>query len=180
MTAVLLVGVEAEITSITAMLDAAIQATPEDAARAVLVQTVPGVGPVSAATLIGELPELGKLDKRRLNALLGVAPRAVHVARTRPRRSPPGTAIVQYVPELDDQKPFGNTRGDAPPRGRYDLLSLFRPRGAAYSPSSSSPADTNQQQSARRRSPASGDPRAIFSILAVQSRSKQLPPGRSS
>ena len=29
---------------------------------------------MTAATLIGELPELGKLDKRRLSALVGVAP----------------------------------------------------------------------------------------------------------
>lgn len=44
------------------------------AIAAALVQTVPGVGPVTAATLIGELPELGNLDRRRLGALVGVAP----------------------------------------------------------------------------------------------------------
>lgn len=69
-----LVGLEADIASITASLGEAVQSTPEDAARAALVQTIPGVGPMTAATLIGELPELGKLDKRRLSALVGVAP----------------------------------------------------------------------------------------------------------
>ncbi|HAM21435.1 MAG TPA: hypothetical protein DCQ04_04030 [Actinobacteria bacterium] len=51
-----------------------LQATPEDAAKEALVQSVPGVGPVTAATLIGELPELGKLDRRRISALVGLAP----------------------------------------------------------------------------------------------------------
>ncbi len=35
---------------------------------------MPGVGPITAATLIGELPELGNLDRRRLSALVGLAP----------------------------------------------------------------------------------------------------------
>jgi transposase len=69
-----LVGVEADIAAVTALLAEAVQSTPEDAAKAALVQTVPGVGPVTAATLVGELPELGRLDKRRLSALVGVAP----------------------------------------------------------------------------------------------------------
>jgi transposase len=35
---------------------------------------VPGVGPVVARTLIGELPELGTLDRRKIAALVGLAP----------------------------------------------------------------------------------------------------------
>jgi transposase len=35
---------------------------------------VPGVGPISALTLIAQLPELGKLDRRQIAALVGVAP----------------------------------------------------------------------------------------------------------
>jgi len=46
----------------------------EDAAKAALLQTVPGVGPQTASALVGELPELGKLDRRRISALVGVAP----------------------------------------------------------------------------------------------------------
>jgi transposase len=37
-------------------------------------RTVPGVGPIVAATLISELPELGQLDRRRIAALAGLAP----------------------------------------------------------------------------------------------------------
>ncbi len=35
---------------------------------------MPGIGCVTARTLIAELPELGHLDRRRLAALVGVAP----------------------------------------------------------------------------------------------------------
>lgn len=46
------------------------------AAMAQLLQGVTGVGRVAAATLIAELPELGKLNRRQICALVGVAPYA--------------------------------------------------------------------------------------------------------
>ena len=39
-----------------------------------LLQSVPGVGPVTACTLLAELPELGRLDRKKIAALVGVAP----------------------------------------------------------------------------------------------------------
>jgi transposase len=39
-----------------------------------LLQSVPGVGPVIATTLIAALPELGKVSDKRISALVGVAP----------------------------------------------------------------------------------------------------------
>ena len=42
--------------------------------RARLLESVPGVGPTTARTLLAELPELGSLDRRRIAALVGVAP----------------------------------------------------------------------------------------------------------
>lgn len=86
----LLAGVDEEIAELDAKLREALQATPEDAAKAALVQTVPGVGPVTAATLVGELPELGKLDRRRLSALLGVAPINRDSGRQQGKRSTKG------------------------------------------------------------------------------------------
>ena len=35
---------------------------------------MPGIGKTSARTLIAELPELGSLDRRKIAALVGVAP----------------------------------------------------------------------------------------------------------
>jgi transposase len=39
-----------------------------------LLQSVPGVGPQLARTLLAHLPELGTLDRKRIAALVGVAP----------------------------------------------------------------------------------------------------------
>src|SRR5690606_28444031 len=44
------------------------------AALAEALRSVPGVGATSVAVLLAELPELGKLDRRRIAALVGVAP----------------------------------------------------------------------------------------------------------
>lgn len=41
-----------------------------------LLRSFKGVGPVSSRTLIGDLPELGRLDRKRIAALVGVAPMA--------------------------------------------------------------------------------------------------------
>lgn len=75
----------ADIRSLIAVLDhriakadahmaAIIAADPELAEVDRRLKTVPGVGPVVAATLIAELPELGRLDRRRIAALAGLAP----------------------------------------------------------------------------------------------------------
>lgn len=39
-----------------------------------LLRSVPGIGPIVARTLLAELPELGRLDRRAIAALVGVAP----------------------------------------------------------------------------------------------------------
>jgi transposase len=38
------------------------------------LQAVPGIGPVTASSLLAYLPELGRLDRRQIAALVGVAP----------------------------------------------------------------------------------------------------------
>ena len=43
--------------------------------RDALLQSVPGIGPVVARTLLAELPELGHLNRRAIAKLVGVAPR---------------------------------------------------------------------------------------------------------
>lgn len=39
-----------------------------------ILGSAPGVGPVTTATLLAELPELGKMDRKKIAALVGVAP----------------------------------------------------------------------------------------------------------
>ena len=65
---------EKRLTEVDADLDAAIAASPLSQATSDLLQSVPGVGRVTALTLVGELPELGHLSRREIAALVGVAP----------------------------------------------------------------------------------------------------------
>jgi len=51
-----------------------IKENPAWHAKDKLLQSVPGVGPVLSATLIGELSELGVLNRKEIAALVGVAP----------------------------------------------------------------------------------------------------------
>ena len=39
-----------------------------------LLQSAPGVGPVLSVTLLADLPELGRLNRRQIAALVGLAP----------------------------------------------------------------------------------------------------------
>jgi transposase len=39
-----------------------------------LIQSVPGVGPTTSATLVAELPELGRLNRQEISSLAGLAP----------------------------------------------------------------------------------------------------------
>ena len=71
-------GLLAVLTRRVARLDAqivrAVQAAPHLRARAAWLRSIPGIGPVAAATLLAELPELGTLNRKQAAALVGVAP----------------------------------------------------------------------------------------------------------
>lgn len=63
-----------ELEGVDAELDQAIQKSPVWRATESLLRSVPGVGPVLSRTLIAELPELGRLSRREVAALVGVTP----------------------------------------------------------------------------------------------------------
>jgi transposase len=65
---------EKELAAVDADIDTDVRASPAWRETEDLLSSVPGVGPVTARTLIAELPELGGLDRRKLAALVGVAP----------------------------------------------------------------------------------------------------------
>jgi len=65
---------EKELADVDADIDAGVRASPAWREKEELLASVPGVGPVTARTLIAELPELGQLNRRKLAALVGVAP----------------------------------------------------------------------------------------------------------
>ena len=51
-----------------------LRTSPLYQAKITLLQSVPGVGPITALTLVAALPELGRLSRREIAALVGVAP----------------------------------------------------------------------------------------------------------
>ena len=55
-----------------------------------ILSSAPGVGPVTTATLLAELPELGKMDRKRIAALVGVAPMNYDSGRKRGYRKTKG------------------------------------------------------------------------------------------
>jgi transposase len=76
----------AERAELGALVAEAVADGPELAADAALLRTAPGVGPVLAATLLAELPELGAPDRRRIASLVGLAPVARDSGQRRGRR----------------------------------------------------------------------------------------------
>ncbi len=69
-----LVWLDRQLTALEAELTKQIRSTPLWRDRDDLLQSVPGVGPVTSRTLLAELPELGRLSPKQLAALVGVAP----------------------------------------------------------------------------------------------------------
>lgn len=67
-------ALEKELAEIDNEIDDHVRGSPVWAAKEDLLASVPGVGPVVARTLIAELPELGSLDRRKIAALVGLAP----------------------------------------------------------------------------------------------------------
>jgi transposase len=63
-----------EITTIETVIGAKIKATPAFAARAEIIQSVPGFAEATALTLLAGLPELGQVSNEVAAALVGVAP----------------------------------------------------------------------------------------------------------
>ncbi|CAA7627368.1 transposase [Magnetospirillum sp. UT-4] len=67
-------ALKAKITLLERKMAEIIQNDPTLKTHNELLLSVPGIGPVVAASLITELPELGHIDRRAIAALVGVAP----------------------------------------------------------------------------------------------------------
>ena len=59
--------------------------------------STPSIGPVSSPTLLVELPELGALDRKKISALVGVAPFPRDSATLKGRRTIWGGRASRYV-----------------------------------------------------------------------------------
>ncbi len=67
-------AVAQQITKLEMRIDRALREDLEPAELLDLLQTVPGIGPAVARTLLVDLPELGALGRRQIASLVGVAP----------------------------------------------------------------------------------------------------------
>jgi transposase len=77
----------ARIATLDDDLETMLRASPRWRANDDLLQSVPGIGPVCARTLLLELPELGTLTRQHIAALVGVAPLNCDSGTLRGRRT---------------------------------------------------------------------------------------------
>ena len=76
-----------EIKTLQVMLTNMVSENVEWQQKAVIISSIPGLGPVSVWTLLGDLPELGELSKKEISALVGVAPFNKDSGKMRGKRS---------------------------------------------------------------------------------------------
>ncbi len=67
-------ALERALSDIDTKIDEQIRSSPLWRAKEDLLSSVPGVGPITARTLIADLPELGRLSPKQIAALAGLAP----------------------------------------------------------------------------------------------------------
>jgi transposase len=70
----LLAALQKELSSLETDIDDAVRGSPAWRDKEDLLASVPGIGKIIARTLLAELPELGALDRRKIAALVGLAP----------------------------------------------------------------------------------------------------------
>ena len=70
----LLKKIALELAGLEAAIAAMIKATAHFAELAEIIESVPGLGEITAAGLIAAMPELGQVSNQAISALLGVAP----------------------------------------------------------------------------------------------------------
>lgn len=70
----LLAALQKELSSLETDIDETVRGSPAWRDKEDLLASVPGIGKTIARTLLAELPELGNLDRRKVAALVGLAP----------------------------------------------------------------------------------------------------------
>ena len=93
-----LAWLEAEVADADHRLAEAVKASPAWKEKDELLQSIPGLGPVTSLTLMAALPELGTLGGGKLSALVGLAPFADDSGTRRgSRHVRGGRAVVRRV-----------------------------------------------------------------------------------
>ncbi|HEY6073309.1 MAG TPA: IS110 family transposase [Anaerolineales bacterium] len=89
---------EDQIDQLSERIQQEIHSTPGFREKEQILRTAKGVGPITASILLADLPELGQLDRKKIAALVGVAPFNNDSGRRRgPRRIKGGRASVRTI-----------------------------------------------------------------------------------
>ena len=87
-----------ELTAVDRLIEEPLAGDDDRRGKAARLRELKGVGPVLAATLRADVPELGQIDSAQLSALIGVAPFARDRGQTRrPRHVRGGRGVVRHV-----------------------------------------------------------------------------------
>ena len=79
-------ALQKELSDLERDIDESVRGTPAWREKDELLQSFPGIGPKLSSLLIADLPELGTLTRRKIAALVGVAPMADDSGKHRGRR----------------------------------------------------------------------------------------------
>jgi transposase len=83
----MLKAIDRELKAVEHRIAELLQSDDDWRARLELLRSVPGVGQVTGATIMAELPELGRLNRQQIAALAGVAPYPRDSGRFRGKRA---------------------------------------------------------------------------------------------
>jgi transposase len=121
---------ERRVKDVDGQMQTRIQKSPAWRAKEDLLRSVPSIGPAVSRSLIAELPELGQLDRRKISALVGVAPFNCDSGRFRGKRMIwGGRASVRQALYM---AALVATRSNAPLRTFYQrLLTAGKPKKLA-------------------------------------------------
>ncbi len=123
-------ALEKELAGVHTDIDTLIKGSPLWLYKEKLLISAPGVGPVTARTLLAEMPELGTLDRKQAAALAGLAPYTRQSGQWRGKSFiGGGRKVVRKVLFLSA---MAAVRGKGPLRSFYDgLLKAGKPKMVA-------------------------------------------------
>ena len=95
---------EQQLSELRCQLAALVEADEQAQVKARIINSVPGVGPATVATLIAELPELGTLNRQQIAKLVGIAPTNRDSGTLRGKRTTGGGRVevrkALYMPTI--------------------------------------------------------------------------------
>lgn len=103
-----LATLERQVAQLDAEIARLIDSNEDWRAKAGILASTPGIGPVASATLLAELPELGKLNRQQIASLAGLAPFNDDSGTKRGQRSilggRPAIRTVLYMATISAQR----------------------------------------------------------------------------